>query len=132
MKPLIKLVKVLKSEGKKIKEIINKELFSNKEINEYKIANYVPKIWPKNYPIMLSASSPIRDWLTFSENGTLTRKCFSFRGASGIDGTLSIALGIARITKPLLLVTGDLALIHDINGFLIAVSYTHLTLPTKA
>ena len=35
------------------------------------------------------------------------------------DGTLSLALGIARITKPLLLVTGDLALIHDINGFLI-------------
>jgi len=68
---------------------------------------------------MLSASSPIRDWLTFSENRTLTRKCFSFRGASGIDGTLSIALGIARITKPLLLVTGDLAFIHDINGFLI-------------
>ena len=118
-KPLIKLVKVLKTEGKKIKEIINKQLFLNKEINEYKIANYVPKIWPKNYPIMLSASSPIRDWLTFSENGTLTRKCFSFRGASGIDGTLSLALGIARITKPLLLVTGDLALIHDINGFLI-------------
>ena len=65
---------------------------------------------------MLSASSPIRDWLTFSENATLTRECFSFRGASGIDGTLSLALGIARITKPVLLVTGDLALIHDING----------------
>ena len=68
---------------------------------------------------MLSASSPIRDWLTFSANRTLTRECFSFRGASGIDGTLSLALGIARITNPLLLVTGDLALIHDINGFLI-------------
>ena len=118
-KPLIKLVKVLTREGKKIKEIINKQLVLNKEIKEYKIANYVPKIWPENYPIMLSASSPIRDWLTFSENGTLTRKCFSFRGASGIDGTLSLALGIARITKPLLLVTGDLALIHDINGLLI-------------
>ena len=68
---------------------------------------------------MLSASSPIRDWLTFSANGTLTRECFSFRGASGIDGTLSLALGLARITKPILLVTGDLALIHDINGLLI-------------
>ena len=119
VKPLISLVKVLNKEGKKIKEIINEQLFSNKEIREYKIANYVPKIWPKSYPIMLSASSPIRDWLTFSGNGTLTRECFSFRGASGIDGTLSLALGIARITKPVLLVTGDLALIHDINGFLI-------------
>ena len=68
---------------------------------------------------MLSASSPIRDWLTFSENGTLSRKCFSFRGASGIDGTLSLALGISRIINPLLLVTGDLALLHDMNGWLI-------------
>ncbi len=118
-KPLINLGQVLIKEGAKIKEILKEQLFSNTEITEYKLANFVPKIWPENYPIMLSASSPIRDWLTFSENATLTRECFSFRGASGIDGTLSLALGIARITKPLLLVTGDLALIHDINGFLI-------------
>ncbi len=118
-KPLIKLVQVLLREDKKIKEILNDQLLLNEVITEFKIANFVSKIWPENYPIMLSASSPIRDWLTFSENGTLTRDCFSFRGASGIDGTLSLALGIARITKPLLLVTGDLALIHDINGFLI-------------
>ena len=111
--------KILIKEGSKIKEILKEQLFSNTEITEYKLANFVPKIWPENYPIMLSASSPIRDWLTFSENATLTRECFSFRGASGIDGTLSLALGIARITKPVLLVTGDLALIHDINGFLI-------------
>ena len=118
-KPLINLGQVLIKEGAKIKEILKEQLFSNTEITEYKLANFVPKIWPENYPIMLSASSPIRDWLTFSENATLTRECFSFRGASGIDGTLSLALGIARITKPVILVTGDLALIHDINGFLI-------------
>ncbi len=118
-KPLINLGKILIKEGEKIKEILKEQLLLNTEIKEYKLANFVPKIWPENYPIMLSASSPIRDWLTFSENATLTRECFSFRGASGIDGTLSLALGIARITKPLLLVTGDLALIHDINGFLI-------------
>ncbi len=118
-KPLINLGKDLIREGEKIKEILNEQLFLNTEITEHKLANLVPKIWPGNYPIMLSASSPIRDWLTFSENGTLTRECFSFRGASGIDGTLSLALGIARVTKPLLLVTGDLALIHDINGFLV-------------
>ena len=99
------MAKVLIRESKKIKKTLNGELSLNNEITEYKLANLVPKIWPKKYPIMLSASSPIRDWLTFSSNGTLTRKCFSFRGASGIDGTLSLALGIARITKPLLLVT---------------------------
>ena len=88
------------------------------KITEFYLANSIPEIWPKDYPIMLSASSPIRDWLTYSSNKSLTRRCFSFRGASGIDGTLSLALGIARITSPLLLVTGDLAFLHDINGLL--------------
>ena len=118
-KPLINLANFLLDESRKIKAILRQQAYLNKQITEFKLANLVPQIWPENYPIMLSASSPIRDWLTFSENGTLTRDCYSFRGASGIDGTLSIALGIARITKPLLLVTGDLAFIHDINGFLI-------------
>jgi len=118
-KPLTKLALDLIEEGLQIKQNLKKELATDAEITEYKIANFVPKIWPSEFPIMLSASSPVRDWLTFSQNRTLTRNCFSFRGASGIDGTLSLALGISRITNPLLLVTGDLAFVHDINGWLI-------------
>ncbi len=106
-------------EGEQIKKILKEKITQDNQITEYMLANLVPKLWPTENPIMLSASSPIRDWLTFSENGTLTRNCFSFRGASGIDGTLSLALGISRIKNPLLLVTGDLAFIHDINGWLI-------------
>ncbi len=106
-------------QGEQIKTILKEKISYDDQITEYKLANLVPKIWPVENPIMLSASSPIRDWLTFSENGTLSRNCFSFRGASGIDGTLSLALGISRIKNPLLLVTGDLAFVHDINGWLI-------------
>jgi len=118
-KSLTTLALDLIKEGLQIKQNLKKELASDAEITEYKIANFVPKIWPSEFPIMLSASSPVRDWLTFSQNRTLTRNCFSFRGASGIDGTLSLALGISRIKNPLLLVTGDLAFVHDINGWLI-------------
>ncbi len=118
-KPLNSLALDLIEEGEKIKKILKENITKNNQITEYKLANLVPKIWPAENPIMLSASSPIRDWLTFSENCTLTRNCFSFRGASGIDGTLSLALGISRIKNPLLLVTGDLAFVHDINGWLI-------------
>jgi len=118
-KSLTPLALYLMEEGEQIKEILKEKINNNNQITEYKLANLIPKIWPAENPIMLSASSPIRDWLTFSENSTLTRNCFSFRGASGIDGTLSLALGISRIQNPLLLVTGDLAFIHDINGWLI-------------
>jgi len=117
-KTLMPITNELIDKGKKIKKIIRKNVSANDHITELSIANLVPEIWPKNKPIMISASSPIRDWLTFSGKELFTRRCFSFRGASGIDGTLSIALGIARINKPLLLVTGDLSFLHDINGWL--------------
>jgi len=106
-------------EGERINAIFKEKFSQRNNISECSLASLVPTIWPKENPIMLSASSPIRDWLTFSGKNLLTRRCFSFRGASGIDGTLSMALGIARVTNPLLLVTGDLAFLHDINGCLI-------------
>ena len=118
-KPLISLTTDLIEEGKRISNILKRQFLNSNKITETFLANQIPRIWPETYPIMLSASSPIRDWLTFSENKTLSRRCFSFRGASGIDGTLSLALGITRIYNPLLLVTGDLAFLHDINGLLI-------------
>ncbi len=117
IKTLIPITKELIDKGIRIKKQIKKNILSNENITELSIANLVPEIWPKNKPIMISASSPIRDWLTFSGKELFSRRCFSFRGASGIDGTLSIALGIALIKEPLLLVTGDLAFLHDINGW---------------
>ncbi len=113
------LAKKLLLEGERIKNILKKHFSNNDNITECSLAYSIPKIWPEKYPIMLSASSPIRDWLTFAGVDALSRRCFSFRGASGIDGTLSMALGISRILHPLLLVTGDLSFLHDINGLLI-------------
>ena len=116
---LTQLAKELLFEGERIEKILKKQFINTGNINECSLAYFIPKIWPKKYPIMLSASSPIRDWLAYSGNDALSRRCFSFRGASGIDGTLSMALGISRILNPLLLVTGDLSFLHDTNGWLI-------------
>ena len=118
-KDLTPLAKRLIREGKRISSVLDDSFSIEQKITECLLAHFIPNVWPINYPIMISASSPIRDWLTFSSNKTLTRRCFSFRGASGIDGTLSLALGLVRIDAPLLLVTGDLAFLHDINGWLI-------------
>ena len=67
---------------------------------------------------MLASSSPVRDWESFAGRQSGHRTIVSFRGASGIDGTLSLAAGIAQQWQRLVLVTGDLALLHDANGWL--------------
>ena len=67
---------------------------------------------------MLASSSPVRDWESFAAADAPWRPIHGFRGASGIDGTLSIACGLAEACGRLVLVSGDLALLHDANGWL--------------
>jgi 2-succinyl-5-enolpyruvyl-6-hydroxy-3-cyclohexene-1-carboxylate synthase len=67
---------------------------------------------------MLASSSPVRDWESFSDPLAPQRRVYGFRGASGIDGTLSIACGLAELEGRLVLLTGDLALLHDSHGWL--------------
>ena len=91
-------------------------------VNEPALAYWLPQLLPEQLPLMLAASSPVRDWLTWGGPACGRHRCFSFRGASGIDGTLSLAMGLAMNLGPLALVTGDLALLHDSNGWLHASS----------
>jgi 2-succinyl-5-enolpyruvyl-6-hydroxy-3-cyclohexene-1-carboxylate synthase len=63
---------------------------------------------------------PIRDMEYVWPANDRGLRTFCSRGANGIDGTLSTALGVAHGGSPSVLLTGDLALLHDSNGFLIA------------
>ncbi len=101
---------------------IEKQLPLNGPVSEPALACWLPQLLPDQLPVMLAASSPVRDWLTWSGPASSSHRCFSFRGASGIDGTLSLAMGLAVNLGPLALVTGDLALLHDSNGWLHASS----------
>ena len=80
------------------------------------LARLVARLLPPQLPVMLANSSPVRDWESFT-SGVGPRALFGFRGASGIDGTLSIACGLAEALGSMLLVSGDLALLHDSNGW---------------
>ncbi len=102
-----------------VQRLLDDELPLKGTITEPSLARWLPRLIPKDIPVMLAASSPIRDWIKFLGDGALDRHCFGFRGASGIDGTLSLAVGLS-FDRPLVLVTGDLALIHDTNGWLLA------------
>jgi 2-succinyl-5-enolpyruvyl-6-hydroxy-3-cyclohexene-1-carboxylate synthase len=67
---------------------------------------------------LLANSSPVRDWANYGHPAGPARPLFGFRGASGIDGTLSIACGLAEALGQVVLLSGDLALLHDANGWL--------------
>ncbi|MEB3263067.1 MAG: 2-succinyl-5-enolpyruvyl-6-hydroxy-3-cyclohexene-1-carboxylic-acid synthase [Synechococcus sp.] len=88
------------------------------ELNEPALARWLSRHLPQGLPLMLANSSPVRDWESFGDPGGPARPVYAFRGASGIDGTLSIACGLAEALGRAVLVSGDLALLHDSNGWL--------------
>ena len=66
-------------------------------------------------------SMPIRDMDTFFPYTHRSIQFMANRGASGIDGVVSSALGVAAVSqKRVVLVLGDISLYHDMNGLLAA------------
>ncbi|WP_414044486.1 2-succinyl-5-enolpyruvyl-6-hydroxy-3-cyclohexene-1-carboxylic-acid synthase [Macrococcus sp. EM39E] len=69
----------------------------------------------KDEVIFFGNSMPIRDGDTFFTH--FEGKPFCNRGANGIDGVVSTALGMARI-KRVTLIIGDISFFHDMNGLI--------------
>lgn len=94
-----------------------------------KVAWIAAQVLPPETPIFIANSLAVREVEWFWQPGD-RHICPQFnRGANGIDGTLSTALGMAHDNRPSVLLTGDLALLHDTNGFLIAPQFQgHLTI----
>lgn len=86
--------------------------------DEPSLARALSQLLPSGLAVMLASSSPVRDWESFADPGGPARPVYGFRGASGIDGTLSLAAGLAESLGELVLLCGDLALLHDANGWL--------------
>ena len=89
------------------------------QLFEGKAAWLLSQVLPDQTPLFVANSMPIRDLEYFWKPGNLHIQPYANRGANGIDGTLSTALGIAHQNQPTVLLTGDLSLLHDTNGFLI-------------
>lgn len=79
--------------------------------------------------LFISNSMPIRDFDDYYAPQTPVTTLYCNRGANGIDGVVSTALGmhLAAAKKPSYLVIGDLAFFHDMNGLMLAKRY-HLSL----
>jgi len=86
---------------------------------EGKVAWLLSRNLPPDTPLFIANSMPVRDVECFWQPGNSRVKPFFNRGVNGIDGNVSSALGIAHRNQSSVLLIGDLALLHDTNGFLI-------------
>jgi 2-succinyl-5-enolpyruvyl-6-hydroxy-3-cyclohexene-1-carboxylate synthase len=81
------------------------------------IARAVAAAVPPGGSLVVSSSMPIRDleWFAGTQIGLTVH---ANRGANGIDGVVSTAVGVALAGQPTALLIGDVALLHDTNGLL--------------
>jgi 2-succinyl-5-enolpyruvyl-6-hydroxy-3-cyclohexene-1-carboxylate synthase len=89
---------------------------------------FEPKVWaalaeglPERATVWVSSSMPIRDVETFLPSASNPIRFLANRGANGIDGVVSSAAGAALAAGGRAwLLTGELAVLHDIGGLLAA------------
>lgn len=99
---------------------LGRVLAGTAELFEGRVSALLPTVLPKGTPLFVANSMPVRDLEHFCPAHRRELAVHCNRGANGIDGTLSTALGLAHGNRPAVLLTGDLALLHDTNGFLSA------------
>ena len=102
-----------------VRAAIEEKLTGTDWLFEGKVTWFLSQHLPGDTPVFVANSMPVRDLEYFWIPNNRGCPIYFNRGANGIDGTLSTALGVAHGGKPAVLLTGDLALLHDTNGFLL-------------
>ncbi|WP_281976045.1 2-succinyl-5-enolpyruvyl-6-hydroxy-3-cyclohexene-1-carboxylic-acid synthase [Halobacillus litoralis] len=95
-------------------------LESGESLNEGHAVVYLSQSLPDESNFFIGNSMPIRDVDSFFMSTPKRIKLMANRGANGIDGVVSTALGTAATGRKTTLLLGDLSFFHDMNGLWMA------------
>jgi 2-succinyl-5-enolpyruvyl-6-hydroxy-3-cyclohexene-1-carboxylate synthase len=101
--------------------VVPDELARTEDPFEPKLLASLEPLLPPDALVWLSSSMPVRDVEACFPQSDKPLRFMSNRGANGIDGVVSSAAGAALASgRPTFLITGELALQHDVGGLLAA------------
>ena len=93
------------------------------DLSEPAAARLLSRHTPDEATLMLASSMPIRDMDMFGDTAGRAPFVAANRGASGIDGAVATAVGLAYGRRaPVTLLVGDLGLLHDLNSLALTAS----------
>jgi 2-succinyl-5-enolpyruvyl-6-hydroxy-3-cyclohexene-1-carboxylate synthase len=92
------------------------------DLSEGQVFAELQRLLPPGATLFAGNSMPVRDLDSFLSSSDVPLRCLSNRGANGIDGVVSSALGAsaAAAEGPVVLAIGDVSFYHDLNGLLAA------------
>lgn len=97
------------------RQLRHNDFIKNLPFSDLRVIKTLDEKIPDSYNLQISNSSMIRYTQLFNFNSK--NKIFCNRGASGIDGATSTAVGFAVAdTLPTLLITGDIGFFYDSNA----------------
>jgi 2-succinyl-5-enolpyruvyl-6-hydroxy-3-cyclohexene-1-carboxylate synthase len=73
--------------------------------------------------VVVGSSMPVRDLDYFFLRGSKNIRFSANRGANGIDGVVSTAMGVSAVEGDVMLILGDISFYHDMNGLLASKLY---------
>jgi 2-succinyl-5-enolpyruvyl-6-hydroxy-3-cyclohexene-1-carboxylate synthase len=82
-------------------------------LTEPGVARAIAGALPADVELVVGSSMPVRDLEWF---GGPSARAHANRGANGIDGVMSTALGRALTGRPVVVLVGDIAFVHDSNA----------------